>query len=109
MSPITQAERSGWQRHAARELAAILDTHRDLPVIAWTLGPAGSTVTGRVNGLAPAAEVRQVFAAWRAALMLAGHRELTSGGTTRLRAAARRDRVQVRLTANVFNDEDEDR
>ena len=29
-----------------------------LPVIAWTVGPAGSVLTGQVNGLAPAAQVR---------------------------------------------------
>jgi hypothetical protein len=30
---ITQAGRAGWQQQAARELAAILDVHRDLPII----------------------------------------------------------------------------
>ena len=72
---ITDAERSGWQRRAARELAAILDAHRDLPVIAWIVGPAGSVLTGQINGLAPAVQVRGTFDAWRAALRLGERRE----------------------------------
>jgi len=102
---ITHAERAGWQRRAAGELAAILDTHRDLPIIAWTVVPAGSTLVGHVNGLAPADEVRQAFDTWRAALTLIEHSEVTScGGTTYLRAVAYRNRVRVGLTATVFDD-----
>ena len=102
---ITHAERAGWQRRAAGELAAILDTHRDLPIIAWTVVPAGSTLVGHVNGLAPANEVRQVFDVWRVALTLIEHSEVTAGGeTTHLRAGAKYNRVRVRLTATVFGD-----
>jgi len=61
---ITHGERAGWQRWAAAELASILQAHQDLPVIAWTVGPAGSVLIGQVNGLAPAAQVREVFTAW---------------------------------------------
>jgi hypothetical protein len=61
---ITQADRAGWQRRAAAELARILESHPDLPCITWTVGPAGSVVVGRVSGLAPACQVRQVFRAW---------------------------------------------
>ena len=43
---ITQADRAGWQRRAARELAAILDGCGGLPPIAWTVGPSGG-VPGR--------------------------------------------------------------
>jgi hypothetical protein len=104
-----QGERARWQRRAAAELAAILDACPGLPVIAWTVAPTGSVLTGQVSGLAPAARVREVFGAWRLALALADYRERqVSAGTTWLHAAARRGEVKVRLTATVFEDEDED-
>ena len=100
---IAQADRARWQRQAAGELARILDAHPELPAIAWTVGPAGSVLAGRVNGLAPAAQVRETFSAWHAALALEESREhQLGGGTTWLRAAARRRDVRVRLTATVF-------
>jgi hypothetical protein len=103
---ISQDERARWQRRAAAELAAILGAHQDLPVIAWTVGPAGSVLAGRVSGLAPAAQVREVFGAWRLALALEDYREHRStAGTVWLCAASRRHQVKVRLTANVFEDE----
>lgn len=105
---ITQGQRAGWQHRTVRELAAILDAHRDLPGIAWTVGAAGSTLVGHISGLAPATEVRRAFELWRVALMLTKHSEVTcGGGTTYLRAAADRHRVRVRLTATVFDDQDE--
>ena len=109
--PVTsQGERARWQRRAAAELAAILDAHPGLPVIAWTVGPAGSVLAGQVSGLAPEARVREVFGAWRLALALQDYREhQMSGGTIWLHAAARRHQVKVRLTAAVFEDEDEGR
>lgn len=105
---ISQGERALWQRRAAAELAAILGVHQDLPVIAWTVGPAGSVLAGRVSGLAPAAQVREVFSAWRLALALEDYREHRFGaGTVWLCAASRRHQVKVRLTANVFEGEAE--
>jgi hypothetical protein len=105
---ISQGERALWQRRAAAELAAILDAHRDLPCITWTVGPAGSVLAGQVNGLAPAARVRETFGAWRLALALEEEREHQLGAGTRwLHAAARRHQVKVRLTATVFDGEDE--
>lgn len=103
---ITQAERAGWQRRAARELAAILDTHRDLPVIAWTVASAGAaTLVGQVSGPFHAGQVRQVFHEWRTALTLVEHSEVTVGaGNTYLRAAVDRNRVQVRLAATVHEE-----
>jgi hypothetical protein len=99
---IIQADLARWQRQAAAELAAILDAHPGLAAIAWTVGPAGCVLAGRVNGLAPAGQVRDVFDAWRAALALAEYREhRLGGGVTGLHAAARRDLVRVRLTATV--------
>ncbi len=104
-----QAERAAWQRRAAAELAAILEAHGGLPLISWTAGPAGSVLAGRVSGLAPAAQVREVFTAWRKELALGGEREdQMNGGTSWLHAAARRHDVTVRLAATVFEDEDGD-
>jgi hypothetical protein len=105
---ITQQERAWWQRRAAAELGGILDAHPDLPCIGWTVGPAGSVLAGQVNGLAPPAQVREVFGAWRLALALEDYREhQMSGGTMWLHSAARRRQVEVRLTATVFEDEGE--
>ncbi len=104
-----QAERAAWQRRAAAELAAVLDAHGGLPLISWTVGPAGSVLVGRVSGLAPATQVREVFTAWRKELALGEEREdQMSGGTAWLHATARRHDVTVRLAATVFEDEDGD-
>ena len=63
----------------------------------------------QVNGLAQAARVRETFGAWRAALALEEHQEhQLGGGATWLHAAARRHHVKVRLTATVFDGEEED-
>ena len=101
---ITQGERTGWQRRAVAELAAILDAYRDLPVIAWTVGSAGANLVGHVNGLAPADTVREVFDTWREALTLGGPDDTTStGGTSHLYAVADRNCVRVGLTATVLD------
>lgn len=107
---IAQADRSVWQRRAAGELARILDAHPELPAIAWTVGPAGCVLAGRVGGLAPSWQVRDVFTAWQAALGLGDYREQPSGGASVfLHAAASRRGVQVRLIATVFDDERDSR
>jgi hypothetical protein len=103
----TQAERARWQLRAAAELTSILGACWDLPVIAWTVGSAGASVFGRVNGLAPAAEVRAAYESWRARLMLTEHSEHARGGAACLRAVACRNWVEVGLTATVFDDEGE--
>lgn len=102
-----QAERACWQRRAAGELAAILNANRDLPVIAWTVGTAGSALVGHIDGLGPAEQVRQAFDLWRAALMLTDHTETISGEATYLHAAARRNRVHTMLTATIIDDQDQ--
>jgi hypothetical protein len=100
---ITQADRERWQQDAVRELAAILDDCGGLPLITWTVGLGGPALAGRVNGLAPAGQVRAVFAAWRAALGLEESPERPGcGGTVLLQAGARRGMVKVRLTGAVF-------
>jgi hypothetical protein len=106
MFPITQAEQAGWQRRDTAVLAAILDTHRDLPVIVWTVWPAGAMLSGRIAGPGSAAEVRALFHDWRSALCLAEHSETVGGsGICYLRAVGRRDRVRLSLTATVFDDD----
>lgn len=102
---ISQADRSRWQRRAAGELAALLAAHPDLPCLAWTVGPAGSVLLGRVGGLASAGQVREAFDAWRTALALGQSREHTTHAQiSHLSAAARRSAVTVRLAATVFDE-----
>lgn len=106
---ITDAERVGWQRRATRELTAILDAHRDLPILGWTIGTAGAVLVGQIGGPAPGTQVRQAFDTWRAALMLPEHSECTfADGSIYLRAEATRDRVRVKLTATVPASADEE-
>ena len=45
---IMQADRSRWQQRAAAELAAILDAHPGIPVIAWTVTASGGALSGQV-------------------------------------------------------------
>ena len=102
---ITQAERSGWQHRAATALVRLLDKHRELPVIAWTVGPAGSVLVGRVNGLQPTATARAVFDAWTAALALGEYREHTHIALTCLSAQVHRDSVTIVLQADLVVDD----
>lgn len=107
---ISLGERASWQLRAATELASILQTHRDLPIIAWTVGYVGATLVGQVNGPTHSRQVRARFESWRSALALGEHSETGSaGGTIYLRVVADRNRVQIRLSATVFDDEGEDR
>lgn len=102
---ITQADRAGWQRQAALALAAILADCGDLPLLSWTVIPAGPLLEARLAGPAPAGQVRAVLAAWREALGLDDYREWPGGGgTTRLHAAGRRGEVRVRIFASVFEE-----
>lgn len=102
---ITQAERNGWQRRAAAALARLLDEHRELPVIAWTVGSTGSVLVGRVNGLQPSATARAVFDAWTTALALGEYREHTHLALTCLSAQVRRDSVTIVLQADLIVDD----
>ncbi len=99
---VTQADRARWQLRAARELTVILGDCGGLPPISWTVAPGGAVLAGRVNGLAPAGQVRATLAAWREALALDGYREWPGGGgTIRLRACGQRHEVRVRISATV--------
>jgi hypothetical protein len=99
---ITQADRSRWQQRAAAELAIILDTHPDLPVIAWTVTASGGALSGQV--LAPAASRRGLFGQWRQALGLDEATEIPSaiGVPVYLHARGVRGGVTVSVTATVF-------
>lgn len=97
---VTQAQRAGWQRRAVTELARILDTHRDLPLLAWTVGPAGSVLLGQIA--APIG--RAGFDDWCRALALADRREQVHGAVTHLSARTRGDGVRVLLNATLTDD-----
>jgi hypothetical protein len=103
---FTQADDYIWQRRAAAALVRLLDEHRDLPVIAWTVGSAGSVLVGRVNGLQPAATARAVFDVWTAALTLCQRWERTDLTLTHLSARSRRGNVTIVLLADLILDED---
>jgi hypothetical protein len=65
-------------------------------------GLAGSVITGRVSGLAPSLQVRQVFRAWQRTLGLGECSERRSaGGAAWLHAADRSGAVTVRLSSGV--------
>lgn len=106
---ITQAERYIWQRQAAVALVRLLDEHRDLPVIAWTVGSAGSVLMGRVNGFQPAATAWAVFETWAAALALDERREHSNRTTIYLVAHTRRDSVTIGLHADLTREDDGER
>lgn len=99
---ITHAERAAWQRRAAAELARILDAYRDLPLITWTVGAAGSVLVGQVSS-SMAARARARFDAWRHALALAEHHERISDTVTYLSAKDHRNSVRVVLLADLLD------
>lgn len=102
---VTHADQARWQLQAARELAAILGDFSDLPLLVWTVAPAGALLEARLVGPAPAGQARGVLAAWREALGLEDYREWPGGGgTTRLHAKGRRGEVRVRIFASVFEE-----
>ena len=102
---ITQADRERWQHQAALALAAILGDCGGLPLITWTVTPAGLVLSARVPGPAPAGQVRATLAAWREALGLEDYREWPDGGTTYLHAAGMRGEVRIRISAHVLEEE----
>ena len=103
---ITQADRSRWQQRAAAELAAILDAHPGIPVIAWTVTASGGALSGQVL---VSAGRRGLFRQWRQALGLDEVTETPSANGTPVYLHARgvRGGVTVSVTATVF-DEGED-
>ena len=106
---ITDAQRAGWQRHAAAELVRILDAHRGLPVIGWTVGPTGATLVGRIDPFVSAAKVRHIWHAWRLALAIEEESGQTKfgNGTTYLHCPAERSEIRLAITATILNDDEE--
>ena len=103
---ITQADRVRWRHQAALALAAILGDCGGLPLITWTVAPAGLVLSARVPGPASAGQVRAALAARRKALDLEDHREWPGGGgTARLYAAGTRGEVRIRISAGVFEEQ----
>jgi len=100
---ITQADRSRWQQRAAAELAAILDAHPGIPVIAWTVTAVGGALSGQVLA---AAGRRGLFGQWRQALGLGELTETPSAGGTAVYLHARgvHGGVTISITATVFDD-----
>ena len=97
---ITQADQERWQRDAVRELAAILDAHSGLPLIAWAVGQSGGSLAGRIAGPVPG--TRAAFMAWQQALGLEDVLEVPAAGggsAVWLRASARRGSVRITVTA----------
>jgi hypothetical protein len=91
-------------RGSAWVLVQVLDEHRGLPVLTWTVTPRA------LIGHAELCEVdagpgREVFTAWAQALPVAEGGDpvpvLDDGGVTRLRAVRRVNGVPVVLTAAV--------
>ena len=98
---VTQADRKRWQRDAVRELAAILDAHPGLPLIAWAVGQSGGVLSGRIAGPVPGAGPRAAFTAWQQALGLEDVLKVPADGRAAawLRATTRRGSVRVTVTA----------
>ena len=105
---IRQADRSRWQQRAAAELAAILDAHPGIPVIAWTVTASGGALSGQVLA---AAGRRGLFGLWRLALGLDEVTETPAANGTPVYLHARgvRGGVTVSVTATVFDDGEDSR
>lgn len=106
---VTQADRARWQQRAAAELAAILDAHPGIPVIAWTITASGGSLSGQV--LVPAPGRRGLFAQWQQALGLDEVTEIPSAGGTPVYLHARgvRGGVAVSVAATVFDEKQDSR
>jgi hypothetical protein len=104
---ITEADRSRWQQRAAAELAAILDAHPGIPVIAWTVTASGGALSGQV--LVPSPVRRGLFAQWQQALGLEEVTEIPAAGGTPVYLHARgvRGGVTVSVAATVFDEKQE--
>ena len=101
---LADAVRGRLLRQAAGVLVRLLDEHRDLPVLTWTVMPEVLRAHADVCDLDPGRD-RRVFNAWAQALPASEGRDpapvLDDGGVTRLRAIRRVHGVPVVLTAAV--------
>jgi hypothetical protein len=99
---FSHVERVAWQRRAAAELARILDAHRDLPLIAWTVGAAGSVLVGQVVLSGPRS--RSIFDAWVGAMDLPERHERTGDTATYLSGKDHRNGVRIVLLADLLDE-----
>lgn len=68
MNAATPTDRARWQRQSAHALATILDAHRHLPVLVWTVTAAG--ISARVLVVDSWHAALEHFTAWTTALGL---------------------------------------
>jgi hypothetical protein len=98
------SRRSRLLRQAAGVLVFVLDEHRELPVLTWTVTSDVLQAHADVCDLDPDRD-RRVFTAWAQALPASEGRDpapvLDDAGVTRLRAVRRVNGVPVVLTAAV--------
>ena len=91
-------------RQVARVLVFVLDEHRELPVLTWTVMPDVLQAHADVCDLDPGRD-RRVFDAWAQVLPASEGRDpapvVDEAGVTRLRAVRRVNGVPVVLTAAV--------
>jgi hypothetical protein len=91
-------------RRAARVLVLVLDEHRELPVLTWTVTPDVLQAHADVCDLGPGPD-RRVFDAWAQALPASEGCDpapvCDEGGVTRLRAVRRVYGLPVVLSAAV--------
>jgi hypothetical protein len=99
---ITHSEQAAWQRRATQLLGRLLTTFPTLPVIAWTVGPAGATLVGRCAYPNDPAARRTAFATC-AVLGARPRPDHTSGDVTHLHAFGEIDGVRITLMAEIFN------
>jgi hypothetical protein len=100
-SPVTDAERRGWQRRATRVLDRLLGLN--LPPLTWTVGPT-ATLVGRILG---SNDTRRTdWQTWVTALAATPNPEQSEHGITYLGTTVRDqqdDLVHIVLLATVFD------
>ena len=101
---LADSARGRLLRQAARVLVLVLDEHRELPVLTWTVTAGVLQAHADVCDLDPGRD-RLVFNAWAQALPASEGCDqapaLDESGVTRLRAVRRVSGVPVVLTAAV--------
>jgi hypothetical protein len=100
VNAATPADRARWQRQSAHTLPTILDTHRHLPVLVWTVTAAG--ISARVLVTDAMHSALDQFTAWTTALGLNPRRHDTPDrNRTYLHARGDIDRTRITITAII--------
>lgn len=108
LGPVTQADEHRWFLRNLRFLGVLVERHRDLPVIDWTV--TKYSIHGRCPAVDGAGR-RAQFDQWVGALGLDVWPEsVSAGGTTHLHALTERyeDGVTVAVLADIPIDDTED-